>query len=128
MAEPPTDDPLAQLRSRIQATQEATERLAAEAAGARRAQEEGRVPPQGWRTPEDHAQANDDLQALATMLGTLRTVVPPELQQQLSEVIRQVLLLLRALIDWWVARLEPGEGGAAAAAPAEPVVEDIPID
>lgn len=119
----PTDDPLEQLRERIKATQEATGRLAAEAAGAARAQSEGRVPPQGYRTPKDTSQRADEIAALAALLESLRAVVPAELQQQLSEVIRQILLLVRALIDFWVARLDPGERPAA----AEPVVEDIPV-
>jgi hypothetical protein len=46
--------------------------------------------------------------------------VPPELQQQVSEVIRHVLLLLRAVIDYWVDRLD-------APRPAEVEVQDIPI-
>lgn len=119
----PTDDPLEQLRERIKATQEATERLAAEATGAARAQSEGRVPPQGYRTPQDTSARADEVAALAALLENLRTLVPAELQQQLTEVIRQILLLVRALIDFWVARLDPAEGPAAAA----PVAEDIPI-
>jgi hypothetical protein len=127
MAEPTSPpDPLAELRERIRATQDATERLAAEAAGAARAHTEGRPPPQGWRTPHDTSETAEEIRALATVLDTLRSLVPPELQQQLSEVIRQVLLLLRALIDWWVDRLEPGEQ-AASARGREPVVEDIPV-
>ena len=47
-------------------------------------------------------------------------LVPPELQQQVSEVIRNVLLLLRAVIDYWVDRLD-------APRPAEVEVQDIPI-
>jgi hypothetical protein len=54
------------------------------------------------------------------LLGALREIVPDELQAQLTEVIRQVLQLVRALIDWWLERIE-GERGA------EPDVEDIPI-
>ena len=46
---------------------------------------------------------------------------PPELQQQVSDVIRQVLLLLRAVIDYWVDRLD-------APRPAEVEVQDIPVD
>jgi hypothetical protein len=46
--------------------------------------------------------------------------VPPELQQQLTDLIRQVLLLVRAILDRWIERLEPERG-------SEPAVEDIPI-
>jgi hypothetical protein len=50
-------------------------------------------------------------------------MVPPELWQQIRELIRQLLLLIRAIIDWWVDRIEgsPGPRGAA------PEVEDIQI-
>jgi hypothetical protein len=114
------DDPLDELRDRVRATQAAAERLAGEAAGAARAASEGRPPPAGWATPGARDAAGDDLQAIAALLGALREVVPAELQAQLAEVIRHVLLLVRALIDWWVERLD-GERGA------EPDVEDIPI-
>jgi len=126
MTEPSTD-PLDELRERIRATQDATERLAAEAAGAAKARAEGRPPPQGWRTPEDTSQTAEEIKALATLLESLRALVPPELQQQLTEVVRQVLMLLRALIDWWVDRLETGEGEARPASSGGPVVEDIPV-
>jgi hypothetical protein len=125
MAESPVDDPLEELRERIQATQEAAERLAEEAARAQRAAGEGRVPPAGWRTPRDRGERSEELQSLVALLESLRALVPPELQQQLTEVIRQVLLLIRALIDWWVDRLEPG----ADRTPRRPAteVEDIPL-
>jgi len=56
------------------------------------------------------------------LLQTLRDMVPPELWQQIRELIRQLLLLIRAIIDWWVDRIEaPGPRGAA------PEVEDIEI-
>jgi hypothetical protein len=58
------------------------------------------------------------------LLQTLRDMVPPELWQQIRELIRQLLLLIRAIIDWWVEKIEshpPGPRGA------EPPVEDIEI-
>jgi hypothetical protein len=117
---PDRDDPLDELRGRVRATQAAAERLAGEARGAARAAREGRPPPAGWATPGARDSAGDDLQALTALLGALREIVPAELQAQLAEVIRQVLQLVRALIDWWLERIE-GERGA------EPDVEDIPI-
>jgi hypothetical protein len=105
----PTDDPLDALRERIRATQEAAERLAGEAAApgaAPRAEQEETV---------------REAQALVALLQTLRELVPPELWQQVRELIRQLLLLVRAIIDWWVDRMETGPRGAA------PVVEDIEI-
>jgi hypothetical protein len=115
---PPSDpsDPLADLRERLRATQEAAERLAGEPP---------RVPPQGWASPpRSDAGADpglgDELAQLVAVVGSLRDLVPPELQQQVTDLIRQVLLLLRALLDRWIERLEPERG-------SEPDVEDIPI-
>jgi hypothetical protein len=96
-------DPLSELRERVHAAQAAAERLAGEA----RAQAAA-LPP------------HDELDALAALLRALRELVPAELQQQVSEVIRQVLLLLRAVIDHWVDRLD-------APRPGEVEVQDIPI-
>ena len=111
----PPDDPLDDLRERLRATREAAERLA---------EDRPRVPPQGWATPpraEGAARnANDDLAALVAAVQALRALVPPELQQQLTDLVRQVLLLVRALLDHWIERLEGERGG-------EPEVEDIPI-
>jgi hypothetical protein len=115
MAPPEPTDPLSDLRDRLRATHEAAARLAGE---------EPRVPPQGWaappRTESDASAANDDLAQLVALLGSLRDLVPPELQQQVTDLIRQVLLLVRAILDHVIERLEPESGG-------EPEVEDIPI-
>ncbi|MDX6668155.1 MAG: hypothetical protein QOK04_1535, partial [Solirubrobacteraceae bacterium] len=46
--------------------------------------------------------------------------LPHELEEQFSQLLREVLMTLRALIDWYLERLERR--------PAEPRVEDIPID
>jgi hypothetical protein len=110
--EPP--DTLGDLRERLRATREAAERLAADPP---------RVPPKGWATPPraDGARgASDDLAALVALVQALRDLVPPELQQQVTDLIRQVLLLVRALVDHWIERLDGERGG-------EPEVEDIPI-
>jgi hypothetical protein len=68
------------------------------------------------------ADARDDLDALVALLRTLREVVPPELQHQVTETIRQALLLLRAVVDFWVDRLD------APPARGQVEVQDIPID
>ena len=54
------------------------------------------------------------------VLEALRRGVPKELEDQLNALIREILLTLRALIDWYLDRLDN--------TPAEPTVEDIPID
>lgn len=126
MTDRPDDDPLDELRRRIQDTQEAAERLAGEAADARAAHEQGRTPPAGWRTGGDREARAGELQALVALLESLRALVPAELQEQLTEVVRQVLLLVRALIDWLVERMGPASA-APRPAGAGPDVQDIPI-
>jgi hypothetical protein len=109
-AEPmPTDDPLDALRERIRATQEAAEKLAGEPRGA---------------GDEDTAR---EAQALVALLQTLRDVVPPELWQQIRELIRQLLLLIRAIIDWWVDRIEAGPDAPRGAVGGWDEIQDIEI-
>jgi len=126
-----TDDPLDELRARVRETQEAAERLHRQAGDARAAQDAGQVPPAGWATPEDRAERADEVSALASLLRALRDLLPEELQAQVNEVLRQLLILVRAIIDWWVARLDAGgrdaSPGAAARDAAGARVEDIPI-
>ena len=61
-----------------------------------------------------------DLSALLLALEGLRRAVPRELSDQLTALLRELLLTLRALIDWYLERLDGG--------PVEKEVEDIPID
>ena len=112
MAEPVAPDPLDDLRAQLKATQEAAERIARE------------VPPQGWASPVDRESTAQEVQALVAVLQSLRDVVPPELWDQVREVVRQLLLLLRALLDLLVERLDAGRPEP----PSEPPpVQDIPI-
>jgi hypothetical protein len=128
--EPPTEtDPLDDLRERIRATKEAAERLHQQAAEARAAEQSGGVPHQGWATPEDRGERADEVHALAQLLRSLRELLPDEFQTHLNDLIRQLLLLVRAIIDWWVERLELESGAAPRTPPGggAPRVEDIPI-
>jgi hypothetical protein len=106
-----TPDPLEELRDRLRATQEAAERLA------------GDIPAQGFAAPQDGEATAREVQALVAVLHTLRAAVPEELWNQVREVVRQLLLLLRALVDLIVDRLSAGPARAAEG----PVVQDIPI-
>jgi len=54
------------------------------------------------------------------LLDALRRAAPVELQSRLNALIREGLLTLRSLIDWYLERLDHK--------PREPRVEDIPID
>ena len=61
-----------------------------------------------------------DPAALFLLLDGLRRAAPRELEGQMTKLIREFLLTLRALIDWYLERLD--------APRREPEVEDIPID
>jgi hypothetical protein len=106
----PEPDPLADLRDRVRATTEAAERLMRD------------VPARGWAAPPPAAgDARSEMQQLVALLESLRDLLPPELRTQVTELVRQLLLVLRALIDFLVDQLDRGPRGA------EPTVEDIPI-
>ncbi len=79
-------------------------------------------PPAGWQSPAGEASVDPDrdLDALVMLLRALRDLIPLELQQRLVEALREVLKAIRALIDWYLERLEHSR-----AEPAE--VQDIPI-
>ena len=130
---PPADDPLRELEDRVRAAQDAAERLMRDAAEAAQATVDddppgagagGRRPPRrGYATPgaeEDPRVRSAEVQALAALIDLGRTVVPVELRRQLADLIRELLLLVRAVIDWYLERLELGRRP-----PTE--VEDIPI-
>ena len=68
----------------------------------------------------DHASRPPDPAALFQMLDGMRRMAPRELEDQITNLIREFLLTLRSLIDWYLERLDTG--------PAEPKIEDIPID
>ncbi len=61
-----------------------------------------------------------DPAALFLLLDGLRRAAPRELEGQVTKLIREFLLTLRALIDWYLERLD--------APRREPEVEDIPIE
>ncbi|MCW3001422.1 MAG: hypothetical protein JWQ20_720 [Conexibacter sp.] len=108
-------DSLEELRERLRQTQEAAERIA------------GRVPPQGWATPPERDDAAGEIQALIAVLQTLRDVIPPDLWDQVREVVRQLLLLLRAILDLVVDRLGAGQPAGGTPRTGGPDLQDIPI-
>jgi hypothetical protein len=144
---PETDDPLAALRAHVRSAQDAAERLAREATrtpDATRTREAGAAqtgqaaeatrpssipdgaddestPESGWAAAGREGQGDADVRALVGLVESLRRLLPEELRTQLNELIRQILLLLRALIDWLVARIERDGSGH------EVEIEDIPI-
>jgi hypothetical protein len=131
----PVEDALGRLEERLDRASQAAERLLADAAqratGGPGEDEAGtaddhadRPPPAGWqqsgpeRDPGSPLLADGDL--LLGLFGAVRDRIPPDLQKRLAEAIREVLLALRALIDWYLERSERARSG-----PAE--VQDIPI-
>jgi hypothetical protein len=116
------DDPLKEARSQVDAAYAAADRLVREADAAARERAE-EIPERGWEGPraERERSAFAELQALAGLLESVRGSVPPELARQLGEAVRELLLALRALLDWWIERLD-----RAPEAPVE--VQDIPIE
>jgi hypothetical protein len=81
------------------------------------------VPPRGWESARAEPPRPSDLQALLGLLDALRDSVPDEIARPLAAALRDLLLALRALIDWYLERL-----GEPAPAPARVEVEDIPLD
>jgi hypothetical protein len=69
--------------------------------------------------PPPHGRSFDP-SALFVLLDGLRRAAPREVQGQLTQLIREFLLTLRSLIDWYLERLDRPR--------REPEVEDIPID
>jgi hypothetical protein len=121
----PDRDALNAVRAHLDDAHAAAERLVQEAQ--RQAEESSAqdVPPRGWESGAPGAPPAGgvpDLQALVALLDALRRAVPPELSRQLAEAVRDLLLAVRAVIDWYLDKLGDGK------APAPPEVEDIPLD
>ncbi len=79
------------------------------------------TPPQGWQTPKDSdaPRSPGDLELIITALEAVADLIPPDLRRRLAEAVREVLLAVRALIDWYLERSE-------ARAQEPPEVQDIP--
>ena len=61
-----------------------------------------------------------DLRPLFAVIDVMRSALPGELRDQFNSLVRELLLTMRALIDWYLERL-PGPK-------PESRVEDIPIE
>ena len=115
-----SEERLRRLEQRLDRASAAAERLMAEAAAS---DGTGREPPAaGWQAPESEAagRRDDELDALIALLRSLRHRIPPDLQQRLVTALRELLEAIRALLDWYLERLEHPR--------REPTeVQDIPI-
>jgi hypothetical protein len=110
------DDPLKALEERIERASRAAERLFSEAAS--EAVRRVKPPASGWQASEPSDAADPD--AVRALLETVREFVPDDLCRRLGEAIRELLLAIRALIDWYLEY--------AGRRPTEPPeVQDIPL-
>jgi hypothetical protein len=121
----PADHALREVRAHLDEAHAAADRLVQEAQ--RQADDAGgepaaRVPPSGWESAGGDAAA-PDLRALMLLIEAVRDKVPAELSRQLAAALRELLVALRALLDWYIERL-----GDPAERRSEPEVEDIPLD
>ena len=85
-----------------------------------------RPPAAGWDVPRRAEDTREDLDAILGLLASLRDVLPPELLSQLADLVRQLLVFVRAVLDWWIERME-AEQAAGAADADDGGVQDIPI-
>ena len=76
------------------------------------------IPPRSEGPPR--LGGGPDLRPLFALIDVMRSALPSELRDQFNSLVREVLLTLRALIDWYLEKLPGGE-------PKERV-EDIPIE
>ena len=104
---------------------EAAERLVREASA--RAEEavraaEASTPPNGWSSGAEPPPSNafPDVSALLALVEGLRGTLPPELSRQLADALRELLIALRAVLDYSIDRLDRPT-------PEARDVEDIPI-
>jgi hypothetical protein len=115
MADEPRDA-LRRLEQRLSSASDAAERLIAEAART------GKPPPAGWQQANaDEERRGSELDALVQGFQSLRELIPPEVVQRLAAALKELLLAIRAVIDWYLERVERRR----AEEPSE--VEDIPI-
>ena len=97
----------------VREAQQRAEEAAREAAGS--------VPPNGWSSgAAPPPNAFPDLSALLGLVEGLRGQLPPELARQLADALRELLVAIRAVIDYTIERL-------ADPPVPEREVEDIPI-
>jgi hypothetical protein len=113
---------VSRLEQRLDRASEAAERLISEATQAVR-----RPPPAGWQPPGPEPESDsrpdvgaDEFELLFEAIRALRDRISPELQRRLGLALRELLLAVRALIDWYLERSERRRRQ-----PAE--VQDIPI-
>ncbi|HTU87705.1 MAG TPA: hypothetical protein VMF57_19150 [Solirubrobacteraceae bacterium] len=127
------EEALRRIEERLDRASEAAERLMAQAAHAAAGGsdpdpgesanpgEDSDPPPAGWQLPDDGPSPTwSDLDPFVAFVQAVRELIPADLQRRLIAALRELLLALRALIDWYLERLERRRGQAVE-------VQDIPI-
>ena len=111
-------DAVRRLQERLEQASARAEQLISEATSTTK------PPPAGWQAPKADSERpplGGDLELLTQLLQSLRDLVPAELERRLAEALRELLMALRALIDFYLERLSKR-------GPEPTEVEDIPID
>jgi hypothetical protein len=115
MVDQPTDphDPLQMLRAHLRDAQDAAQRLVREV----------QTPARGWESvdPTEATQTAQEVHSLSELLHSLRELLPEDARAQLAELIRQLLAVLRALLDLLLSRLNGAESSRSSE------IQDIPI-
>lgn len=93
------EDPLASLREHVLSAREAAERLVRDAQ---------HTPSRGWEplATEQAARASEEVGGLIEALRALRDVLPDDFREQLVDLLRKLLAVLRALIEVVIERIE----------------------
>lgn len=109
-------DAVRRLQERLDQASARAERLISEATATRK------PPPAGWQSPnnDERPPLGGDLELLTQLLQSLRDLVPPELERRLAEALRELLMAMRALIDYYLERVDRR-------GPEPTQAEDIPI-
>lgn len=116
-----TEQALRALQERLDAASAAAERLIADAARVAPAPDPT-PPPAGWQLPDGKggSRPGPDVEVLVHFVQSLRDLIPPDVQRRLADAVREVLLAIRALIDWYLERFD-------SARCVTPEIQDIPI-
>src|ERR1017187_7008529 len=108
---------LRRLEERLERVSNVAERLISQAADPSSPRSARKPPPAGWQPPEADDKSADArgggyLELLLGALQSLRELMPPDIERRLAEALREVLLALRALIDWYLERSGHQRGGS----------------
>lgn len=84
----------------------------------------GRPPPSGWQQPGGETRErwleSDQFELLLSLVANVRDRIPADLRHRLQAALRELLIALRAVIDWYLERSDADANG-------ERAVRDIPI-